>query len=314
MQLQFLLFCSAGMLMACCHHAEAQEPPCYVTGEGVLPNVTCSASASLQEMEDFLKQLSISNGVTQYNKFGLYDNQVVQHLSAGLLADLQFSVIEVMSCPNLTKVDDFLGASSASLKNLSMHYNSLTEVPQLTAPALLNLWLYQTDTRVVVQRSALQGMPSIEEIKLESASVMPLAFYDLKHLKNLYVYGLVADPLLLTGSFHFSSSALSYVFLASGNGFTGQAEPGTYDGFPSGSRLWIQKTTKFSADLFYNLLSRGASVESPEPVTCDCHVAWIRLSTFLPQAKVRCQSNMWPIDLPNIDEDNFKNCGSICSV
>lgn len=162
MQLRFLLFCSAAALMACCRHAEAQEPPCYVTDEDVLPNVTCSASATLLEMEDFLKQLSSSSGVTEYNKFGLYDNHVVQHLSAGLLADLQFSVIEVMSCPNLTKVDDFLGASSASLKNLSMHHNSLTEVPQLTAPALQNLRLYQTDTRVVVQRSALQGMPSVE--------------------------------------------------------------------------------------------------------------------------------------------------------
>lgn len=163
MQLRYLLLCSAVVLMGCCHPAAAaaQEPPCYVTGEGV-SDVTCSASASLQEIGDFLKQLSSSNGVAEYNKFGLYDNLVVQHLPAGLLADLRFSVVEVMSCSNLTKVDDFLGASSASLKNLSMNGNSLTEIPQLNAPALQNLRIFQSDITVVVRRSALQGMPNIE--------------------------------------------------------------------------------------------------------------------------------------------------------
>ncbi|ROT80052.1 hypothetical protein C7M84_001212 [Penaeus vannamei] len=264
MQLRYLLLCSAVVLMGCCHPAAAaaQEPPCYVTGEGV-SDVTCSASASLQEIGDFLKQLSSSNGVTEYNKFGLYDNLVVQHLPAGLLADLRFSVVEVMSCSNLTKVDDFLGASSASLRNLSMNGNSLTEIPQLNAPALQNLRIFQSDITVVVRRSALQGMPNIEEIKLERASATPLAFYDLKLLKNLYVYAVDGGSPFPAGSFHFDSPALSVVFLAGGYDFKGEAEPGTYDGFPSGSRLWIQKTPKFYADLYFNLLSRGARIESP---------------------------------------------------
>ncbi|XP_042860198.1 uncharacterized protein LOC122246018 [Penaeus japonicus] len=312
MQRRFLLLCSAAVLLRCCHHSAAQTPPCYVT-EDVVPDVICPNSVGISEIGDFLGQLSASAGATEYNKFGLYDNRAVRRLPAGLLADLRFSVIEVMSCPNLTQVDDFLGASSATVKNLSMVYDALTEVPQLAAPALLNLRLLQTDAPVVVRRSAFQGMTNIEEIKLESASVTPLSFYDLKRLKNLYMYSLAADP-LLAGSFHFDSPSLSYVFLAAEYGFTGAAEPGTYDGFPAGSKLWLQKTSEFSADLFFNLLSRGASIESPEPVTCDCHVAWIRLSTFLPQTRVRCHASTWPAELGSLEEANFKDCGTICSV
>ncbi|XP_042876966.1 uncharacterized protein LOC122256385 [Penaeus japonicus] len=308
MQRRFLLLCSAAVLLRCCHHSAAQTPPCYVT-EDVVPDVICPNSVGISEIGDFLGRLSASAGATEYNKFGLYDNRAVRRLPAGLLADLRFSVIEVMSCPNLTQVDDFLGASSATVKNLSMVYDALTEVPQLTAPALLNLRLLQTDAPVVVRRSAFQGMTNIEEIKLESASVTPLAFYDLKRLKNLYMYSLAADP-LLAGSFHFDSPSLACVFLV-GDEFGGLAEPGTFGGFPRASQLWIQKILRFSADLFFNLLSRGVTVESPEPVTCDCHVAWIRRSAFLLQTRVRCLTGMQPVELPSVDEADFENCGLV---
>lgn len=159
MYLRNFLLLSAVLFGCSCHQVAGQTPGCTVE-DGVVTKVICSGAIDISQIQNFLRQLA-QNGTVNFSELNIFDNPAIQHLPDGLLGDVKFHQILIVSCPNLVQVDDFLGASSDSLMKLSMYYNGLSEVPQLTAHKLSELHVYQLEKQVVVRRTAFKGMKDI---------------------------------------------------------------------------------------------------------------------------------------------------------
>lgn len=70
----------------------------------------------------------------------------------------------------------------------------------------------------------------MQEIHIESASVMPLAFYDLKNVQTVRITSMPQET-VRAQSFSFDSPALKEVLLFNdAHGWKGQAQPGAYQG------------------------------------------------------------------------------------
>ncbi|XP_042855705.1 uncharacterized protein LOC122242475 [Penaeus japonicus] len=283
-------------------NAVAQEQGCY-TSNGIV----CYGALSIAEIQHFLKKHSVITGTTELNILRIDSNPNIQHLPAGLLADLRFSEIVITSCPQLSRVDDIMGASSASVKVLQLHGNALTEMPKLTAPGLAKVTIIQPTT-MTVSRSAFSGMKNIQELHIESASVRPLAFFDLKKLQTLRIISMPQET-VRAQSFSFDSPVLKEVLLFNDVfRWKGQAEPGAYQGFPKGSRLKIIESETLTKEVYLGVLSGGGHLEIPEPFDCDCRLAWLRFSPLLKQTSVRCLTGMVPGTLEDKPESDFSDC------
>ncbi|XP_037790858.1 LOW QUALITY PROTEIN: uncharacterized protein LOC119586227 [Penaeus monodon] len=284
--------------------AAAQSPGCETTDE---PGIVCPGDLSVSQIQEFLKKYSTPTGLKELKIFRIDSNANIQYLPAGLLADLRFSEIRITSCPKLSRVEDITGASSATLKEILFYGNALTEMPALTAPHVTKVTIIQPTT-MTVSRSALSGMRSLQEIHIESASVMPLAFYDLKNLQTVRITSMPQET-VRAQSFSFDSPTLKEVLLINdAHGWKGQAQPGAYQGFPTGSRLRIIESETITKEVYIGVLTDGGILDIPEPFHCDCRLAWLRLSPYVKQARVRCHTSTHPNDLENTPESNYSNC------
>nr|XP_027211527.1 uncharacterized protein LOC113804818 [Penaeus vannamei] len=151
-------------------------------------------------------------------------------------------------------------------------------------------------------------MRSLQEIHIESASVMPLAFYDLKNVQTVRITSMPQET-VRAQSFSFDSPALKEVLLFNdAHGWKGQAQPGAYQGFPKGSRLRIRASETIAKEVYIGVVSGGGTLDIPDPVDCDCRLAWLRLSPWVKQARVRCLTAKWPEQLEEIPESRYSDC------
>ncbi|XP_042887720.1 uncharacterized protein LOC122263384 [Penaeus japonicus] len=306
----FLLFFTSTVLLACSfHQAAGQKPGCSLY---VSDKVGCSGPVDIYQMQNYFTQLS-QNVTLKLTELSIGNNPAIQRLPVGLLGNLRFDKIEIIGCPNLVQVDDFLGASSESLMVLNMYYNSLSEMPQLTARKLGMLHVDQPGKQFVVRRTAFRQMKDIWRLELGNVLVEPFAFIDSKKLAVLKIHNLSPEP-LAAGTFNFDSPALGYVELTSYDSWEGHAEPGTFGGFLNTTWFRLGAAAKVSPDIFFPVLSSSTLFEIGRPVRCDCQVAWIRLSTFLPRTTIRCGNETSYVSLQEVDEAEFKDCGAICSA
>nr|XP_027235788.1 uncharacterized protein LOC113827091 [Penaeus vannamei] len=142
-------------------------------------------------------------------------------------------------------------------------------------------------------------MRSLQEIHIESASVMPLAFYDLKNVQTVRITSMPQET-VRAQSFSFDSPTLKEVLLFNdAHGWKGQAQPGAYQGFPKGSRLRVIESETIAKEVYIGVLTGGGILDIPEPFDCDCRLAWLRLSPWVKQARVRCLTSTHPNDLEN---------------
>lgn len=151
----FLLFYTPALLLLCSYQQAAGQTTVCSVRNGVTRSVICSGELEVSQIENFFRQL-VQDGMARFDELWISDNTLIQRLPVGFLGELQFTQISIASCPNLVQVDDFLGASSDSLISLKLYFNGLSEVPQLTAPRLYELHVYQTEKRVVVRRAAFE--------------------------------------------------------------------------------------------------------------------------------------------------------------
>ncbi|XP_047489388.1 uncharacterized protein LOC125039470 [Penaeus chinensis] len=285
-------------------NAAAQSPSCEITDDS---GIICPGDLSLSHIQEFLKIFHAATGRKKFKTLRIDSNSIIQYLPAGLLTNLLFSEIRITSCPKLSRVEDITGASSATLKEIFFYGAALTEMPALTAPHVTKVTIIQPTT-MTVSRSALSGMRSLQEIHIESASVKPLAFYDLKTLQTVRITSMPLET-VLAQSFSFDSPALKEVLLFNdAHGWKGQAQPGAYQGFPTGSRLRIIESETITKEVYIGVLTGGGILDIPEPYYCDCRLAWLRLSPWVKQARVRCHTSTHPNDLENTPESDYSNC------
>lgn len=308
----FLLFYTPALLLLCSYQQAAGQTTVCSVRNGVTRSVICSGELEVSQIENFFRQL-VQDGMARFDELWISDNTLIQRLPVGFLGELQFTQISIASCPNLVQVDDFLGASSDSLISLKLYFNGLSEVPQLTAPRLYELHVYQTEKRVVVRRAAFERSRGITKLDFRKAIVEPFAFFDLKTLGSLYIRNISPKP-LVAGSFNFDSPGLGYIELASEDPWEGHAEPGTFGGFVSTTWFRLGAAANVSPSVFFPVLNSSALFEIGIPIKCDCQVAWIRLSSFLPRTTIRCATETSFVMLQDVDEAEFKDCGSICTA
>nr|XP_027238484.1 uncharacterized protein LOC113829502 [Penaeus vannamei] len=306
-----LLFYTSAALLFCSYQQAAGQPRCSWYN-GLSTAVVCSGDLHVFQIENFFRQL-VQGGKVSFDELRISDNALIQRLTVGFLGELQFRQISIVSCPNLVQVDDFLGASSDTASKVMLYGNSLSEVPQLTSTRLYELHVYQTEKRVVVRRSAFERSRTIVKLDFRKAIVEPFAFLDLKELYSLYIRDISPTP-LVAGSFHFASPALGYVELTSYEPWEGHAEPGTFGGFLSTTWFRLGSAASVSPDIFFPVVNSSTLFEIGVPVRCDCQVAWIRLSTFLPRTTIRCATETSFVALPDVDEAEFRDCGSSCTA
>ncbi|XP_027238476.2 oplophorus-luciferin 2-monooxygenase non-catalytic subunit [Penaeus vannamei] len=305
-----LFYTSAALLFCSYQQAAAQTPGCTVDN-GVQSGITCSGDLEVSQIEDFFKEL-VQLGTVSFQQLRISDNALIQRLPVGFLGELQFTQIWILSCPNLVQVDDFLGASRDTVSKVMLYWNSLSEVPQLTSTTLYELHVYQTEKRVVVRRSAFERSRAIRKLEFRKATVEPFAFLDLKELFSLYIRDISPTP-LVAGSFHFASPALGYVELTSYEPWEGRAEPGTFGGITNTTWFRMGAAALVPPAVFFPVFSRSSMSEIFNPIRCDCQVAWIRLSPFLPRTTIRCATETSFVALPDVDEAEFRDCGSSCT-
>ncbi|XP_047489917.1 uncharacterized protein LOC125039728 [Penaeus chinensis] len=308
----FLLFYTPALLLVCSYQQVAGQTAGCTVRDGVTKSVICSGELEVHQIENFFRQL-VQHGMMRFDELWISDNALIQRLPVGFLGELQFTHISIVSCPNLVQVDDFLGASSDSLLSLNLHWNGLSEVPQLTAPKLYELHVYQTEKRIVIRRAAFERSRGIVKLDFRKAIVEPFAFFDLKTLGFLYIRNISPKP-LVAGSFNFDSPGLSYIELTSEDPWEGHIEPGTFGGFVSSTWFRLGTAANVSPAVFFPVLNSSAVFEIGVPVKCDCQVAWIRLSSFLPRTTIRCATETSSVMLQDVDEAEFKDCGSFCTV
>nr|XP_027238476.1 uncharacterized protein LOC113829495 [Penaeus vannamei] len=307
-----LLFYTSAALLFCSYQQAAGQTPGCTVDNGVQSGITCSGDLEVSQIEDFFKEL-VQLGTVSFQQLRISDNALIQRLPVGFLGELQFTQIWILSCPNLVQVDDFLGASRDTVSKVMLYWNSLSEVPQLTSTTLYELHVYQTEKRVVVRRSAFERSRAIRKLEFRKATVEPFAFLDLKELFSLYIRDISPTP-LVAGSFHFASPALGYVELTSYEPWEGRAEPGTFGGITNTTWFRMGAAALVPPAVFFPVFSRSSMSEIFNPIRCDCQVAWIRLSTFLPRTTIRCATETSFVALPDVDEAEFRDCGSSCTA
>lgn len=293
---------AAALSVLSAQNAAAQSAGCN-TSDGIV----CFGDMSVEQIQHFLKKYSVITGVWDLKAFRIDSNPSIEYLPAGLLADLRFSEVRITSCPKLSRVEDITGASSATLKEILFVGTALTEMPALTAPHVTKMTIIQPTT-LTVSRSALSGMRSLQEIHIESASVMPLAFYDLKNVQTVRITSMPQET-VRAQSFSFDSPTLKEVLLFNdAHGWKGQAQPGAYQGFPKGSRLRVIESETIAKEVYIGVVSGGGILDIPEPFDCDCRLAWLRLSPWVKQARVRCLTGFIPGDLESTPESDYSGC------
>ncbi|XP_063615007.1 uncharacterized protein LOC134788084 [Penaeus indicus] len=308
----FLLFYIQALLLVCSFQQASGQTGACSLHNGLPISAICSGNLEVYQIEHFFREL-VQDGNVRFNELWISDNYLIQRLPVGFLGELQIIRMSIVSCPNLVQVDDFLGASSDTLLSLKLYGTGLSEVPQLTAPNLYELHVYQSEKRVVIRRAAFERSRAIVKLDFKKAIVEPFAFFDLKTLGSLYIRDISPKP-LVAGSFNFDSPGLSYIELSSEEPWEGHIEPGTFGGLVSSTWFRLGAAADVSPAVLFPVLNSSASFEIGVPVKCDCQVAWIRLSSFLPRTTIRCATETSYVALQDVDEAEFKDCGSFCPV
>ncbi|XP_037790765.1 uncharacterized protein LOC119586143 [Penaeus monodon] len=282
--------------------------------ESVENFIDCSAVQDVSEVADAMKTLSEA-GFLDFAGFSLNNNPNVISLPADLLGDMNFLRVVITNNINLVSAEDFLGASRDVVTQIDLSSSQLAYVPPLKSSSVTE-YTQNAAALELISKDALSGMPNLQVLTLQGVGNnqqgVAIEFGAFATLKKLEVLDLEGSRLrsfnVTSGAFQFDSPALKTVQL--GGIYMENVFPGSFEGFTASTTLTLLVNYPITIGNFFNVFSSGAQVVVQEATPCHCNLAWIRLSSFVKQANIKCVVMQDFVSLANIPETYFLNCCS----
>ncbi|XP_047489925.1 uncharacterized protein LOC125039735 [Penaeus chinensis] len=282
--------------------------------ESVENFIDCSAVQDVSEVVDAMKTLSEA-GFLDFAGFSLNNNPNVNSLPVDLLGDMKFQRVVITNNINLVSAEDFLGASRDVVTQIDLSSSQLAYVPPLKSSSVTE-YTQNAAALELISKDAIAGMPNLQVLKLQGVGNnqqgLAIDFGAFATLKKLEVLDLEGSRLrgsnVTSGAFQFDSPALKTVQL--GGIYMENVFPGSFEGFTANTTLTLMLNYPITIGNFFNVFNSGAQVVVQETTPCQCNLAWIRLSSFLHQASIRCVVRQDFVSLANVPETYFLNCCS----
>ncbi|XP_018017818.1 uncharacterized protein LOC108674387 [Hyalella azteca] len=304
------------------------QSPASATDYDVCPNfVDCHCSDDVNSIGIFSDDGALEsclsylheNKLLRFKKLHLSMANKNLRLTENLLKDIQFDEVFVYRANIVESNENFLGASRETVLDINFFGCKFEVFPRINSSSLVRFVTEETSLLDIPGNAFLT--PQLKEIKIQGGtSNLTLnsgAMEPLSHLEQFNLFG-VSTVHLATDSFKLSSPTFK-IFNSTARM---TAESGAFSGFTNGSALIIVDFIgPWTHDVFYDLLSGGATITTLGGQSCQCDMAWIRYSSFLPQmATVRCVSNDFQHPYPlsaetfvecpiaDLDQDMLANC------
>ncbi|KAK8392980.1 hypothetical protein O3P69_013188 [Scylla paramamosain] len=279
--------------------------PCVCSNSSVL-SLKMDCSEVLDESE-LARVFSAFFPIKAFDKLTISHNQFLTTLPDGVFGEVSFTniyvtggVLESVGEAALTssfntaerlmfngnRISNFpfhILSNFSKLTSMSLAYNNLNELPDLSSDTLENLYINNNPLGNVAA-STFMGTPAISVVYLQETElqqIIPGTFSNLSHLSTVYLFrnSLTEVP---ASAVEFPSDQGS-VYLSLNN--ISKVAPNAFPGLTGGTvEVQRNELTELPEEVWRPLLEEGVNITPwGNPLVCGCDIAWLLNTSFIAQ-------------------------------